>query len=283
MVVSKCKNNIFPVQCRDWRRIILLLSSVSGVWHFYGFETALCGGKSVILPLVRTMACILNIETSGCDCSVALSDGLQTVWSEECSARGCHAERLPVFVENALYHLRREGKRLDGVAVSSGPGSYTGLRIGVSTAKGVCYGLGVKLLAVPTLEALCVPVLLEREIADGELLCPMLDARRMEVYSAVFDTRLHAVRDTVAEIIDRTSYADLLEKRVVYFFGDGAEKCKSVIRHANARFIDGIRPLARNMQPLSDKRFHAGDFADVAYFAPNYLKDFRAGQPKPLL
>ncbi len=229
------------------------------------------------------MACILNIETSGGDCSVALSDGLQTVWSEECAGRGCHAERLPGFVENALYHARREGKRLDGVAVSGGPGSYTGLRIGVSTAKGVCYGLDVKLIAVPTLEVLCVPVLLERELEAGALLCPMIDARRMEVYSAVYDTHLRTVRDVAADIICERSYEEFLDKHIVYFFGDGAAKCKGVICHDNARFIDGIRALARNMQPLSDKRFLADDFADVAYFTPFYLKEFRAGRPKPLL
>lgn len=229
------------------------------------------------------MACILNIETSGDDCSVALSDGLQTVWSEECAGHGCHAERLPGFVENAVYHAQREGKRLDGVAVSGGPGSYTGLRIGVSTAKGLCYGLGVKLIAVPTLEVMCVPVLLGRELEAGALLCPMIDARRMEVYSAVFDMRLRAIRATAADIVDERTYAEFLDNHIVYFFGSGMAKCKDVICHANARFIDGIRALAKNMQPLSDKRFLAGDFADTAYFVPNYLKDFRAGQPKPLL
>ncbi len=229
------------------------------------------------------MACILNIETSTDVCSVAVSDELQTVWHEECFERANHAEQLPVYIETALYHLHREGLRLDAVAVSEGPGSYTGLRIGVSTAKGVCYGNDVPLIAVPTLDILTVPVLLNCDIEDDALLCPMIDARRMEVYAKICDKSMNTLRETSADIIDGDSYGEFLNARKVYFFGNGVEKCKSVIVHPNARFIDNILPVAANMQPLSDKKYNAGQFVDTAYFTPFYLKDFRATVPKKIL
>ncbi len=230
------------------------------------------------------MACILNIETSTDICSVALANETQVIWNEETSGRASHAEKLPVFVSSALYHLRREGLSLDAVAVSGGPGSYTGLRIGVSTAKGVCYASGVPLIAVPTLEILAVPVLLGAEVEDDALLCPMIDARRMEVYSMVCDKSLRQLRKTGADIIDGDSYGEFLDDgRKVYFFGNGAEKCRGTITRPGARFIDGIVPEARNMQPLSDRKFMRREFADTAYYTPFYLKEFRATTPRKLL
>ncbi len=229
------------------------------------------------------MACILNIETTTDVCSVAVSSDFHVVWHEECRGGMNHAERLPVFVENALYHIGREGLALSAVAVSAGPGSYTGLRIGVSTAKGVCFGSDVALIAVPTLDVLCVPVLLSEQVEDDALLCPMMDARRMEVYAQVVDRAMHTVREVKAEVVEEDTYLEFLSRGVVYFFGNGAQKCKSVITHPNARFISGVEPLARYMQPLADKRFAMGQVEDVAYFTPYYLKEFQTTTPKKLL
>jgi hypothetical protein len=173
---------------------------------------------------------------------------------------------------------------LDAVAVSCGPGSYTGLRIGVSMAKGVCYGRNLPLIGLPTLKVQCVPVLLYHdELPEDALLCPMIDARRMEVYAAVYDRALKPVRDIAADIVDENSYQEFLDKQPVYFFGDGAAKCKEKIVHPNAHFIDGIRPLASMMFPLAEKAIAEKDFKDVAYFEPFYLKEFVASQPKKLL
>ena len=170
------------------------------------------------------------------------------------------------------------------MAVSCGPGSYTGLRIGVSMAKGICYGRDVKLLAVPTLELLCVPVLLREMVTDDDaLLCPMLDARRMEVYAQLFTRSLREVRPIQADVVDADTYREYLDKHPVYFFGNGAMKCKEVIDHPNAHFIEGIEALAKNMLPLAERRMAREEFEDVAYFVPFYLKDFVAKQPRKLL
>lgn len=168
--------------------------------------------------------------------------------------------------------------------MSQGPGSYTGLRIGVSMAKGICYARGLKLIAVPTLELLCVPVLLYQEdLPEDALLCPMIDARRMEVYAALYDRALRPVRAIGADIVDESTYQDFLNERPVYFLGDGAEKCKTGITHPNAHFLPDVMPLARNMGPLAEKAFVLGRFEDVAYFEPFYLKEFVASKPKKLL
>ena len=152
-------------------------------------------------------------------------------------------------------------------------------------AKGICYGRNVKLIAVPTLELLCVPVLLHEMTREesNALLCPMLDARRMEVYAQFFDRSLKEIRPIHADIVDDTSYKELLDKYPVYFFGNGADKCTGTIRHKNAHFIKDIEPLAKNMLPLAEKRMAQGVFEDVAYFVPFYLKDFVAKTPKKLL
>jgi len=229
------------------------------------------------------MSCILNIDTSTSVCSVAMSQDGACLFSKEDHSGPNHASRLGGFVDEALSFTDNHAIPLDAVAVSGGPGSYTGLRIGVSMAKGVCYGRGVKLLSVPTLQLLCVPVLLQEKAEDGALLCPMLDARRMEVYSAIYDRSLREVRETRADVVDGETYREYLDQGVVYFFGNGAAKCMDVINHPNARLIRGIEPLAKYMYPLAEKRMAEGRCEDVAYFVPFYLKDFVAKQPRKLL
>ena len=231
------------------------------------------------------MSCILNIETSTRLCSVDVSNDGECIFNEEDhSGPERHNERLGVFVDEALSFADNHAIPLDAVAVSCGPGSYTGLRVGTSMAKGICYGRSLKLIAVPTLELLCVPVLLRHdELPDDACLCPMLDARRMEVYAQIFDRSLHEIRPIHADIVTEETYVEYLDRHPVWFFGDGAAKCKDLIRHPNAHFIDGIEPLAKDMFPLSEKRIAHEQFEDVAYFVPFYLKNFVAKLPKKLL
>ena len=244
------------------------------------------------------MACILHIETSTALCSVAVSEDSHVIYHEEDRGddgrKGASAERLGTMVDEAMSFTDSHAIPFDAVAVSAGPGSYTGLRIGVSMAKGICYGRNLKLIAVPTLELLCVPVLLRELVPDGALLCPMLDARRMEVYAALYDRALKPIRQVQADVVDAQTYAPWLEQRPVYFFGNGAAKCMDVIRNsgsaqadprivANAHLLEGIEPQARWMQPLAERRLLDGQTEDVAYYEPFYLKDFVAKQPKDLL
>ena len=240
------------------------------------------------------MACILHIETSTNVCSVAVSEDGQCIFEQkEEGDKGAGAERLGTMVDEALSFTDNHAIPFDAVAVSCGPGSYTGLRIGVSMAKGICYGRDLKLIAVPTLELMCVPVLL-REIASpdpsqgGEsevspLLCPMIDARRMEVYSALYDRGLKTVREVGADVVTSDTYKEYLDERPIYFFGNGAKKCMEVVNHPNAHFLEGIEPLAKWMQPLAERRFFNEQYEDVAYFVPFYLKDFVAIKPKKLI
>ena len=230
------------------------------------------------------MSCILNIETSTDVCSVAISDNGQVVFNKEDHSGPNHAVKLGVFVDEALDFLDSHGLPLEAVAVSCGPGSYTGLRIGVSMAKGICYGRGVKLIAVPTLELMAVPVLLgEHPEQEDALIVPMLDARRMEVYAEVLDRALKVVRPIQADIVDADTYKEYLDEHHVYFFGNGAAKCMETINHPHAHLVEGIEPLAKNMAPLAERRFVEGKFEDVAYFVPFYLKDFVAKMPKKLI
>lgn len=230
------------------------------------------------------MSCILNIETSTDVCSVAISDNGQVVFNKEDHSGPNHAVKLGVYVDEALSFIDAHGIPLEAVAVSCGPGSYTGLRIGVSMAKGICYGRDVKLISIPTLELMAVPVLLgEHPAEEDALIVPMLDARRMEVYAKVMDRALKEVRPIQADIVDAETYKEYLDRGTVYFFGNGAEKCMEVINHPNARLVKGIEPLAKNMAPLAEKRFVEGKFEDVAYFVPFYLKDFVVKMPKKLL
>lgn len=230
------------------------------------------------------MSCILHIETSTGVCSAAVSQDGVCIFNKEDFNGPNHAERLGEFVDGALSFADSHAIPVDAVAVSCGPGSYTGLRIGVSMAKGICYGRNIPLIGVPTLELLTVPVLLEHdEIEDDALLCPMLDARRMEVYAAVYDRALRPVRDIRADIVDANTYKELLDCRPVYFFGNGAAKCMDVINHPNAHLINGIVPLAKWMFPLAEKKMAKGETEDVAYFVPFYLKDFVAKLPGNML
>ena len=230
------------------------------------------------------MACILHIETSTKACSVALSENGSLIYHKEDLCGPNHSVACGVFVEEALSFANSHAIPVDAVAVSEGPGSYTGLRIGVSLAKGVCYGRGLPLLSVPTLKVMCVPVLLrDDDMPEDALLVPMIDARRMEVYSAVYDRALREVRPIGADIVEADTYREWLDAHPVCFFGDGAMKCQSVIQHPNAHFIDGIQPLAKWMFPLAERQLHLGEQADVAYFEPFYLKEFVAIKPKNLL
>ena len=230
------------------------------------------------------MACILHIETSTKACSVALSENGSLIFHQEDLEGPNHAVVCGVFVDEALSFANSHAIPVDAVAVSEGPGSYTGLRIGVSLAKGVCYGRDLPLLSVPTLKLLCVPVLLgKEELPDDALLIPMIDARRMEVYSAVYDRSLREVRAIGADIVTADTYLPFLAEHPVYFFGNGAAKCQSVIQHPNAHFIEGIVPLAKWMFPLAERALHLGETRDVAYFEPFYLKDFVAIKSKSLL
>ena len=230
------------------------------------------------------MSCILNIETSTNVCSVAVSQDGSCIFNKEDHEGPNHAVILGVFVQEALSFIDSHAIPLDAVAVSCGPGSYTGLRIGLSMAKGICYGRDVKHIAIPTLELMCVPLLLGEKInEENALLCPMIDARRMEVYSQFFDRALKEVRSINADIVENNTYDDILAQQPVYFFGNGAEKCHEVLTHHNAHIIEGIVPLAKNMYPLAEKRMANEQFEDVAYFVPFYLKDFVAKEAKKLL
>ncbi len=229
------------------------------------------------------MSCILNIETSTSVCSIALSQDGQCLLSKEDHSGYSHAEKLGSFVQEAISFADSHLIPLDAVAVSSGPGSYTGLRIGVSMAKGICYARDLKLIAIPTLEVLTVPILLGDEVEDDTLLCPMIDARRMEVYAAIYDRRLSQVREIRADVVDETTYQEYLEKGKVCFFGNGASKCKEFLASPNATIIKNIEPLAKNMFPLAEKRIAQNKTEDVAYFEPFYLKDFVTKPAKKLL
>ena len=230
------------------------------------------------------MSCILNIETSTNVCSVAVSNDAECIFNKEDYSGPHHNEQLGRFVDEALSFIDSHSLKLDAVAVSCVPGSYTGLRIGTSMAKGICYGRDVKLIAIPTLELLAVPVLLKEQAEEeNALLVPMLDARRMEVYAQVFNRSLDEVRKIQADVVTAETYKEYLDKGPVYFFGNGAAKCMEEINHPNAHLIKDVVPLAKYMFPLAEKRIAQGKFDDVAYFVPFYLKDFVAKLPKKLL
>ncbi len=229
------------------------------------------------------MSCILHIETSTDVCSVAVSQDGASIFSKEDFNGPSHAVTLGVFVDEALSFADSHAIPVDAVAVSCGPGSYTGLRIGVSMAKGICYGRNIPLIGLSTPEVMCVPILLFHDLPEDALLCPMIDARRMEVYAAVYDRSLKAQRAISADIIDENSYAGFLAEHPVYFFGNGAEKCRSKLTHPNAHFIENINPLAKWMFPLAEKEMARENFKDVAYFEPFYLKEFVTSVPKKLL
>lgn len=201
------------------------------------------------------MSCILHIETSTEVCSVSVSQDGTSIFSKEDFKGPSHAVVLGVFVDEALSFIDNHAIPLDAVAVSCGPGSYTGLRIGVSMAKGICYGRNIPLIGIPTPEVMAVPVLLFEDLPEDALLCPMIDARRMEVYAAIYDRALNVKREIGADIIDENSYAGFLAEHPVYFFGNGAAKCREKITHPNAHFIENIHPLANGCSLLPKKQW----------------------------
>lgn len=230
------------------------------------------------------MAVILNIEASTEACSVALSEYGEVFFERKNSEERSHAKVLAPFVEEAIQYADERGRAIEAVALSCGPGSYTSLRIASSTAKGVCYGRNIPLMAIPTTAIMCVPVLFRDDIPENALLCPMIDARRNEVYATVYDRALRPVMPTAAIVIDENSFSDILEKQPVYFFGNGAEKCRDIIIHSNAHFLSEYRtPHAKQMMPLAERALLDERFEDIAYFEPFYLKDFIATKPKKLL
>jgi tRNA threonylcarbamoyladenosine biosynthesis protein TsaB len=197
-------------------------------------------------------------------------------FKEENDKNYSHSEKLHVFIKEAYETAQIQPSDIDAVVVGKGPGSYTGLRIGVSTAKGLCFASDIKLMAIESLEILARSI----AVADG-IIVPLLDARRMEVYSAVFNADYNQIRETQAEIITETSFADYLAKGKVHFIGNGAEKCKGVITHENAIFYDEIYfPSTQKMLPIAMDKYKKNDTEDVAYFEPYYLKDFVVTKPK---
>lgn len=225
---------------------------------------------------------ILCLETSTTVCSVALNDNCCTLALRESDTPNAHSEKITNFIREAMETAGIEYAQLDAVAVSKGPGSYTGLRIGVSTAKGICYAADVPLMAIDTLEAMAYGMKekLGSQIDKNDLLIPMIDARRMEVYAAIFDANLNKIEDTAALIIDENSFDDLRKEHHIWLFGDGAPKlCKIFENQPNISIIDGFKPSAAYMRPLAERALLNKDFVDVAYFEPFYLKDFIAGKP----
>lgn len=225
---------------------------------------------------------ILCLETATPVCSVALNDGCCTLALRETEGQNAHSEKITNFIREAMETAGIDYRQLDAVAVSKGPGSYTGLRIGVSTAKGICYAADVPLMAIDTLEAMAhgMKEKLGSQLAENDLLIPMIDARRMEVYAAIFDAKLNKIADTAALVIDENAFEDLRKDHHLWLFGDGAPKLSKVFENQpNITVIDGFKPSAAFMRNLADKALREHDFVDVAYFEPFYLKDFIAGKP----
>ncbi len=222
------------------------------------------------------MAYILNIETATTNCSVSVAkDGKTIALKEDYDNGYSHAEKLHVYIDEVLKEAQIEKQQLDAIAVSKGPGSYTGLRIGVSAAKGLCFALDIPLIAVSTLEALAHQVK-----AENGLIIPMLDARRLEEYSAIFNSDYQEVRAIEAQVLDENSFSEYLKERKVYFIGNGVKKTMDLITNQNAVFIEEKLPSANQMSILSFEAYKKSNIQDVAYFEPFYLKDFVAVKSK---
>ena len=229
------------------------------------------------------MSLILGIETSTKICSVAVSDGEKLLAIEEEGGEYSHSEKLTVFIQKVLGRAGLQLKDVDAVAVSKGPGSYTGLRIGVSVAKGLCYALDKPLIAVDTLQAMAKNVAALPN-QSKTLFSPMIDARRMEVYTALYDSKNNSVTPITAKIIDENSFSEELTVQKIIFFGDGADKCAEVLdKNSNATFFDEGLPSAKFVNQIAFDKYQNQEFEDVAYFEPYYLKDFVATTPKKLL
>ncbi len=232
------------------------------------------------------MAVILNIETSTEVCSVALAKDGILLFEKESREGLSHSELLTVFIEELFAENHFDIKDIDAVAVSKGPGSYTGLRIGVSVAKGLCYALDIPLISVGSLDAMGDFMVKKRQdyIAenseDNLLFCPMIDARRMEVYMAIYNTRGETIHPVSAEVIDENSFTKEFNRHKILFFGNGSEKCKAQLNHSNAMFCGPLKTSARFMFFLAEEKYNKMEFEDVAYFEPFYLKNFVATIPK---
>lgn len=222
------------------------------------------------------MSLLLCIETSAQVCSVCLAKDGNLLEIRENKDGKSHASSLTPYIEEIFQSSEYTLNDVDAIVISKGPGSYTGLRIGVSTAKGICFALKKPLIAINTLKALASRFTKEKDA----LLVPLIDARRMEVYSAIYNNELKEAREIKAEIIDQNSFSEILDKNKMIFFGDGAEKCKTEIQHSNANFIDNILPSSTDLIKLAEEAFSNKEFEDVAYFEPFYLKDFIATTPK---
>jgi tRNA threonylcarbamoyladenosine biosynthesis protein TsaB len=223
------------------------------------------------------MALILNIETSTTACSVALAENGNLLSVKEEDKGYTHAEKITIFIGEVFGKANRKYSELDAVAVSSGPGSYTGLRIGASTAKGLCYGLDKPLISVSTLRALAIKAAGDSKISQDDLLCPMIDARRMEVYYAVFDSSFNEIIPVTSNVIEANSFSELFKKHRMYFFGDGAAKCRPFLAHQHhAVFAENINCSAIYMVPLSYQKYLQKEFIDTSLYEPFYLKEVMA-------
>ncbi len=228
------------------------------------------------------MGLILNIDTSTEVCSVSLAKNGEILANKEDHSGNNHSKLLSVFIDTVFSDAGLQMHEIDAVSISKGPGSYTGLRIGTAMAKGICFGLGKPLIVIGTLQSMALGFINHnKNLLNGkELFCPMIDARRMEVYTAVYDYHLIVVKDTSAKIIDEKAFKNILKDKRLYFFGNGAEKCKTVLKNnSNAIFFPGFYASSKHMVTLSEIRFKTQYFADLAYFEPYYLKDFIATKP----
>lgn len=227
------------------------------------------------------MATIINIETSSKTCSVALTkDGMVEFELEDTEGMN-HASKLAPFVERCMEELKRKEEKLDAVAVSLGPGSYTGLRIGLSLAKGLAFSLGIPLIGLSTLQILAVKAMFRNVVWEGdEIIVGMIDARRMEVFAGGYDFSLKEVVKEGPEILTEDSFSDLYDRRKVIFIGDGSEKFKDLYKGKNGEWLGNLMPHARDMTALSEKFFREGKFIDIAYSTPSYLKEYQTTVPK---
>lgn len=219
------------------------------------------------------MAAILCIETATTNCSIALSvDGKTVAFREENNQKYSHSEKLHVFIEEVLSEVQFDKSQLNAIAVSKGPGSYTGLRIGVSAAKGLCFALDIPLISIPTLQ-----ILAQQVTTRDCYIIPMIDARRMEVYAQVFDIAKKSISETSAEILNENSFSEYLNQKRTVFLGDGSQKFKIICKNSNAEFLIDRYPSACDMANLAETKYKISDIENVAYFEPYYLKDFIGG------
>ena len=235
-----------------------------------------------IFASLKMTKMILCLETATPVCSVALNSACCTLAMRETEGQNAHSEKITNFIHEVMEEAKINYPQLDAVAVSQGPGSYTGLRIGVSTAKGICYAADLPLMAIDTLEAMAYGMKdkLGSQIGPDDLLIPMIDARRMEVYASIFDANLNRINDTAALVIDENSFEDLRKDHRLWLFGDGAPKLSKLFENQpNINIIDGFKPSAAYMKVLAEQALLKQQFVDVAYFEPFYLKDFIAGKP----